>query len=98
MLEASEDPAKPALLFADCADNPLLVLILDALVDFLRTVRVQATKRRKARGETLDEVVEQHSDLATVPDDAGGSIRKWRSATPWNGSAREYVRLRVSLR
>jgi len=40
--------------------NGLVVLILDSLVDLLREVRVTATRNRKARGENLEEVVEQH--------------------------------------
>ena len=45
---------------AEASGNPLLVLILDALVDFLRDVRVQATKNRKGRGENLEAVIEHH--------------------------------------
>ena len=45
---------------AEASGNPLLVLILDTLVDFLRAVRLQATRNRKSRGESLEPVVEQH--------------------------------------
>lgn len=45
---------------AQASHNSLIVLILDALVDSLRDVRVQATKRRRSRGFSLDPVVEEH--------------------------------------
>lgn len=45
---------------AQASHNPLLVLMLDALVDFLREVRVQATKRRRSRGLSLDSVIDEH--------------------------------------
>lgn len=45
---------------AVASGNPLLALILDALVDFLQDVRVRATKARKARGEGMEEVLDQH--------------------------------------
>ena len=45
---------------AVAAGNGLILLILDSLVDLLREVRITATKNRKARGETLGPVIEQH--------------------------------------
>lgn len=45
---------------AQASQNALIVLILDALVDFLHEVRVQATKRRRARGYNMEAVVEEH--------------------------------------
>ena len=45
---------------AQASHNALLVLMLDALVDFLHEVRVQATKRRRAHGFSMDAVVEEH--------------------------------------
>jgi GntR family transcriptional repressor for pyruvate dehydrogenase complex len=45
---------------AVASGNSLVVLILDALVDLLREVRITATRNRKAGGGTLDAVVEQH--------------------------------------
>lgn len=48
---------------AVASGNPLVVLILDALVDFLRDVRIQATKARKSRGENLDAVIDYHREI-----------------------------------
>jgi len=45
---------------AVASGNPLVVMILDSLVDFLRQLRVTATKKRQARGESLEPVFEQH--------------------------------------
>src|SRR4051794_36100684 len=45
---------------AVASGNSLVVLILDALVDLLREVRVTATRNRKARGGSMDTVVAQH--------------------------------------
>jgi hypothetical protein len=35
---------------------------------------------------------------SAVPDAAGGTTFKWRSAQPWTATAREYLRLRVQTR
>ena len=45
---------------AESSCNPLITLILDALVDFLRDVRVQATRTRRRRGIGLDSSVDEH--------------------------------------
>jgi GntR family transcriptional repressor for pyruvate dehydrogenase complex len=68
------------------SQNPLIVLILDALVDFLQDVRIQATKNRKARGESLDAVVEQHRAVVTAiergdPDGAEEAMREHLAST-----------------
>lgn len=65
---------------AVASNNRLLVLILDALVDFLREVRVQATRARKARGDSLDPIIEQHRRLVRAivrgaPDVAADAMR-----------------------
>lgn len=71
---------------AEAAHNPLLVLILDALVDFLHDVRVQATKRHRAKGGTSKSVVEQHRAIvdaieAGELDGAEEAMRHHLSAT-----------------
>lgn len=48
---------------AVASGNSLTVLVLDALTDFLRKLRVTATKARKARGESLEPVIEQHREI-----------------------------------
>lgn len=48
---------------AVASHNPLIVLILDALGDFMMDFRVKATKNRKARGESLEPVIKQHKDI-----------------------------------
>lgn len=58
---------------AVASQNRLLVLILDALVDFLREVRVQATRARKARGESLDPIIEQHRRIVKAIDRGAAS-------------------------
>lgn len=65
---------------AVASGNHLLVLILDALVDFLREVRVQATKARKSRGESLEPVIEQHRRIVQAIDarDADGAAGAMR--------------------
>ena len=45
---------------AEASGNRLVVLLLDALVDFLGAVRRQASRNRKSRSEGLEPVVEQH--------------------------------------
>ena len=48
---------------AVASGNPLIVLILDALGDFLMDFRVKATKNRRSRGESLEPVIEQHRQI-----------------------------------
>jgi GntR family transcriptional repressor for pyruvate dehydrogenase complex len=60
---------------AVASGNSLVVLILDALVDLLREVRITATRNRKAGGGTLEEVIEQHRRIvqAIADGDAEGA-------------------------
>lgn len=57
---------------ATASGNPMLVLILDSLVEFLRQVRVTATKARKGRGEPLEPMIRQHQEIvdAIIDGDA----------------------------
>ena len=52
--------------------NPLIVLILDALGDFLMDFRVKATKNRKARGESLEPVIDQHRQIVEAIEAGDG--------------------------
>lgn len=65
---------------AAASANPLIVLILDALGDFLMDFRVKATRNRKSRGESLEPVIEQHRAIvdaieARDPDAAEEAMR-----------------------
>lgn len=60
--------------------NLLLVLILDAMVDALHEVRVQATRNRRERGLGLEEVVEEHRRIVEAitagnPEAAADAMR-----------------------
>jgi GntR family transcriptional repressor for pyruvate dehydrogenase complex len=57
---------------AEASGNSLTVLILDGLVDFLRDVRVQATRSRKQRGEDLSEVIELHEAIVVAIEAGDG--------------------------
>jgi DNA-binding FadR family transcriptional regulator len=52
--------------------NPLIVLILDALGDFLMDFRVKATKNRRSRGESLEPVIEQHRQIVLAIEAGDG--------------------------
>lgn len=45
----------------EASGNALILLILDSLVGILREVRATATRNRKARGQTLDKIIEEHA-------------------------------------
>jgi DNA-binding FadR family transcriptional regulator len=71
---------------AVASGNPLLVLILDALADFLMDFRVSATRNRRSRGESLDAVVEQHRKIVKAitagnGDAAAEAMRQHLEAT-----------------
>lgn len=71
---------------AAASANPLIVLILDALGDFLMDFRVKATRNRKSRGESLEPVIEQHRAIveaieARDPDAAEEAMREHLEAS-----------------
>jgi DNA-binding FadR family transcriptional regulator len=71
---------------ARASGNTLVVLVLDALVDLLRDMRITATKRRRARGVSLDGVVVEHRRIVEAieagdPVAAEGAMREHLSHT-----------------
>ena len=78
---------------AEISRNPLLTLILDALVDFLRDVRIKATRSRRTRGVGLDAAVEEHRAIVRAivngnAKAAAGAMRAHLESTAaeFNGS------------
>ena len=86
---------------AEASRNPLITLILDALVDFLRDVRIKATRSRRTRGVGLDSAVEEHRAIVEAivagdPVAAAAAMRahlestaaEFNGATPSRSSTR----------
>ena len=79
---------------AEASRNPLITLILDALVDFLRDVRIKATRSRRTRGVGLDAAVDEHRAIveAIVAGDPVAAAAAMRAhlestAAEFNGAA-----------
>lgn len=66
---------------AVASQNPLVVLILDSLTELLMEFRVTATRHRRARGRSLDVVVEEHRRIVEFIEasDAEGAANAMRT-------------------
>lgn len=80
---------------AEASGNPLITLILDALADILRDLRVTATKNRRRRGVGLAPAVAEHGAIvdAIVAGDSAAAARAMRehldsTAAEFNSAAR----------